>query len=294
MKTPWSRVEHPTAAIEVPQDLPPLDGSVYLPSLNETWKLSWEHTPGVIWVDDGTNFDDLTFENFWNGVSRSTDGGKSWSSSERLNLPFPSGWAYQPIKGKAGAIITAGQLAELSDGSIGLTVNWRNNPDGNFQADQVLFCRSTDGGKTWSMSPVDPNEWERNESTWVELADGELFCAMRSNYNTHLGISRSTDKGKSWSRLKPILPFFGASAPSLLLTRDNILILATRGWGSFTSIDRGHNWSLPTQIGSYTGGGGSAELRELDDGTILVGGSERPDELHLITVDRDGIIHPAE
>ena len=293
LNSPWSLVEH--APVEISEDLPPLDGNVYLPSLDETWKLRWESKPGVTWVDDGENFDDLTYKNFWIGVSRSTDRGTTWSKTERLNLPFPAGHAYQPISGKAGAVIAPnGKLAELSDGSIGLTVCWRNNPDGNFQADQVLFYRSTDGGSSWSMNPVDATEWERNESTWVELANGELLCVLRSNYNTYLGISRSKNMGKTWSRVKPAIPYFGASAPALLCTRDNILVLATRGWGLFTSLDAGHTWSLPTQIGTYTGGGGAAQLRELSDGRILIGGPESPGDSQIIAIDRNGVIHPAE
>jgi len=38
-----------------------------------------------------------------------------------MNVPFPSGRAYQPIPGKAGAVMGVGAFAELSDGSIGCT-----------------------------------------------------------------------------------------------------------------------------------------------------------------------------
>ena len=72
-----------------------------------------------------------------------------------------------------------------------------------------------------------------------------------------------------------------------------MLLLACRGWGIFTSIDRGHTWNLPTQIGSYTGGGWDAIMHELPDGTILVGGPEQPDSMANITVDRQGGIHRA-
>ena len=144
------------------------------------------------------------------------------------------------------------------------------------------------------MNPVDATEWERNESTWVELANGELLCVLRSNYNTYLGISRSKNMGKTWSRVKPAIPYFGASAPALLRTRDDILVLATRGWGLFTSLDAGHTWSLPTQIGTYTGGGGAAQLHELSAGRIFIGGPERPGDSQIITIDRNGVIHPAE
>ena len=156
----------------------------------------------------------------------------------------------------------------------------------------MQFLRSTDGGGTWSISPIDANEWKRNESSWVELPDGELLCLMRSNYECYVGVSRSRDKGKTWSRVSPAIPFFSTSAPSLFLTSDNILILAVRIWGLFTSVDNGHTWSLPTDIGSYTGGGWDAQIREMPDGRILVGGPESG-EYQFIRVDREGVIHPA-
>jgi hypothetical protein len=81
----------------------------------------------------------------------------------------------------------------------------------------------------------------------------------------------------------------------LLLTRDNILILATRGWGLFTSVDNGHTWSLPTHIRGYTGSGWEAQLSEMSDGRILVVGDddEQMVKAQFITVDRQGVIHPA-
>ena len=295
LKTPWKLVPNPapTADLIESLNLLPSPGRSYLPSLGEWWEVSWEHNPDVVRTDKSTNFDELTMENFWTALSRSKDGGETWSAKEKMNVPFPSGRAYQPIALKAGALFGVGYFAELSDGSIAGTGLWGNNPDSHYNACQVHFLRSTDGGLTWSMSPVDANEWERNESEWMELADGELLCVMRSNFNTHLGISRSTDKGKTWSRTRPALPFYGANGPTLLRTRDNILILFCRGWGIFTSVDKGYTWSLPTQSSIYTGDEVGVMMCELPDGRILVGSRGRPDESRFITVDRQGVIHPA-
>ena len=159
----------------------------------------------------------------------------------------------------------------------------------------MQFLRSTDGGQRWLINPVDATEWQRNESSWVELPDGELMCVMRSNHECYLGVSRSRDKGKTWSLAQPAIPFFGASCPSLFLTSDDILILGTRGWGLFTSVDNGHTWNLPKHIGGYTGSGRAAQLMEMPDGRILVVGADDQQIVkgQFITVDRQGVIHPA-
>src|SRR5262249_28384682 len=101
----------------------PTEGRVgyYLKSRRELWSISWEHRPSVIWRDRATNFDELNTNNFWSALSRSRDLGRTWSEPAKLNLPFPAGRAYAPIKGRAGAVLFAdgGTVRELSDGSIG-------------------------------------------------------------------------------------------------------------------------------------------------------------------------------
>jgi len=274
----------------------------YLGFAQELWHISAAHNPDVVWVDRGTNFDELNTDNFWNVISRSKDEGKSWSQSQRIDVPFPAGKAYAPIKGKAGSVCLANpdSLGELSDGTVAMTLCWRNNPDGNYHSDQVQFARTADGGKTWSVSPVDATEWERNEAAWVELADGELLCIVRSNYTNSVGQSRSRDGGKTWSKVAPAgIPFFGASAPSIIRTRDNVLLLAVRNWGVFTSLDDGWTWSLPTHIRGYSGSGGGANLLEMSDGRILVlnatHGNARNGRIvaQFLRVDGKGRIHPA-
>ena len=106
LQSGWSEIKSPPREplLELPALASSLIGARYLPSLDEWWKVSWEHTPGVKWNDQGTNFDDLTMDNFWNALSRSKDGGQTWSEKERMNVPFPSGRAYQPVPGKAGAV----------------------------------------------------------------------------------------------------------------------------------------------------------------------------------------------
>ena len=274
----------------------------YIKSHHELWSIWGEHNPDVVWTDQGTNFDELNSDNFWTVMVISKDHGRTWSGKQRLDLPFPKGLAYAPIKGKSGAVVGPQDSPRvLSDGSVALSACWRNNPDGNYHSDQVQFCRTSDGGQTWSMVPVDNTEWERNESTWVELDDGQILMLLRSNYTNSVGASWSNDLGRTWTRVRPLgIPYFGASAPAIIRTRDNVLVVATRIWGIFTSIDDGQTWSQPTHVLGYTGEGAPANIFEMSDGRIFLLSSDHGNardrcrmKMQFIRVDRDGSVHPA-
>jgi len=274
----------------------------YIASRDELWSMRGEHNPDIEWKDFGTNFDQLNSDNFWHVISISRDMGRSWSPEKRLAIPFPAGLAYQPIKGKAGAVVgPGGTPRDVSDGTLAMTGSWRNNPDGNYASDQNLFFRSSDGGRSWSMTHIDDTEWERNESCWVELGGGRILVVLRSNYTNSVGQSISEDYGRTWSKVRPLgIPYFGASAPAILRLKNDVLVLATRQWGIFTSIDDGQTWSLPTHIRGYSGSGEKASLLEMKDGRLLVlnatHGNARANCTtvgQFMRVDDDGTVHPA-
>ena len=274
----------------------------YIASRDELWSITGEHNPDVTWVDTGTNFDELNSDNFWSVYCISRDKGKSWSKKQRLALPFPAGVAYAPIKGKAGAVVYPQEPPRcLGDGAVAMSGFWRNNPDGNYHSDQVLFFRSTDGCKSWSMSHVDAFEWERNESGWVELDGGKILMILRSNYTCSVGQSISHDYGRTWSRVRPLgIPYFGPSAPAIMRTREGVLVLAVRCWGVFTSVDDGLTWSFPTHVGGYVGEGIAGNMFEMSDGRIFTLGSDHGNALdrcrmhaQFIRVTPDGMVHPA-
>ena len=275
----------------------------YVRSLGEVWSVERKNRPGVTWQDSVFNFDELIMDNFWFELSRSKDDGRTWGAPEKMSIPFPDGKAYEARKGKAGsALFTyASPPLELSDGSIIIMAFWRNSPDGAYTSDQVQCLRTTDGGRTFSIYPVDASNWEGNESTCIQFPDSSLFCVMRSNYSNFCWGSNSYDFGKTWSRVRPLIPFFGSSFPSALLTRNGVLVLATRGLGIFTSTDRGITWKMPVYTGGYTGSGEGANLLEMKDGRILIISSTHgnaPDGHarimgQFIRVDEKGEVHPA-
>ena len=274
----------------------------YIKGHDEMWAIQWEHKPDVIWEDRGTNFDELNMDNFWTTATVSKDRGKTWSDKYHLDIPFPQGTAYQSIPGKAGSMyMSQSPVALIGDGALGMSTMWRNNPDGNYHSDQVFFCRSTDDGQTWTTISVDDTEWERNESAWLELDDGKIIMLLRSNYTNSVGVSWSYDYGLTWTRVRPLgIPYFGASAPAIIRTCDNVLVIAVRMWGILTSIDEGLTWSLPTHIGGYTGEGGGANMMEMTDGRILILGSDHGNardrcrtRAQFIRVTPDGMVNPA-
>jgi len=89
--------------------------------------------------------------------------------------------------------------------------------------------RSTDGGVTWSSPvPVDAANQDNDEPDIIELPDGRLLCAMRTNAGaeTMMWQSFSTDRGLTWSPSAPMA--FTGHAPYLLRTTRGALLCAHR------------------------------------------------------------------
>lgn len=156
-------------------------------------------------------------------ISRSTDGGKSWSASV-------------PVPGIKPGGTYPGALTALSDGRIVVTWNWY--PRGMKHPRVTQFAVSNDEGKTWSEPrsvPVDtdksatgvrhallelaPNQWlfplaqqtvvldvPRGKAT--PFGDGNnhgMVPIVRTPKGTLISGAgrRSTDQGKTWQQVRP-------------------------------------------------------------------------------------------
>lgn len=193
------------------------------------------------------------YKEIW--LSRSTDNGHTWSEPELIESTANDNWACStPIR-------------QMPDGTLILPV-YRElpNPLRNWSA--MIF--SEDNGKTWSEPHmVDPDNDDNDEPDIVRLPNGDLLCIMRTNVTGHtMWKSISHDGGKTWSKSEPI-GFFG-NCPYLLLTSDNILLLAHRhpGTSLHYSLDFGKTWSDNVLIDSV--GGAYPSMVEMPDGRILI------------------------
>ena len=156
---------------------------------------------------------------WWGMMMRSTDGGQSWSKSEKL----PDG-ILGPIKNKPVLLQDGTLLCPSSSEHDG----WR-----------VHFEMTKDAGRTWSKTPAinDGKEFSAIQPSVLFHPDGRLQILCRSK-NGYVLEAFSTDQGKSWSPLKKTsLPNPNSGTDALTLKDGRQLIVynhvtkRSRQWG---------------------------------------------------------------
>jgi Neuraminidase (sialidase) len=141
-------------------------------------------------------------------ISRSTDGGETWEEGALLN----SNGADDRGDDLSPAIAT--------DGEGNWIVAWASTEsfDGIFGGDRdILFCSSTDNGKTWSApAPLNVNAAQDYGNDWAVTidsdADGRWVAAWSSSDSlgdriggdSDIFVSRSRDNGSTWSYPAPL------------------------------------------------------------------------------------------
>lgn len=138
-------------------------------------------------------------------VAFSRDFGRTWTDQHRMELP----------PGKSGSYpIPFGRIAPVGPGEIGVMV----------YLDGVDFCSSSDGGKTWKIKGRLSGERVHNETTWIRLANGDLFAAARTYADTYLEGFRSTDGGVTWKSEGALTQPSQAPADLVVLPDGRILL----------------------------------------------------------------------
>jgi len=125
-------------------------------------------------------------------VTRSADGGKSWSKPTEVDVS------------DIGAGNSYGKILAMPDRSMLMAVYGESiRPAGSpvpahkTWANSYLY-RSTDQGRTWTRyASIGLNGF--NETGLARLPDGTLLAALRSSKG-ELWLSRSRDHGKNWSK----------------------------------------------------------------------------------------------
>jgi hypothetical protein len=158
---------------------------------------------------------------------------------------------------------------------------------------QPLLLRSSDEGRTWQASLIDPNHTDASETDLIELVPNQLLALMRTNFYTGFsGESRSYDGGRTWLPIElGEIPGW-SSGPRLLKTRSGLLVCMHRFLGTTISLsaDLGKTWQTfqvdtPIEV--------MGDLLELADGSILAvysaGGWAGIPRLQYLRVTSNGI-----
>ncbi len=193
-------------------------------------------------------------------VVRSTDNGQTWDTSPTPVAPTP----YDDYEG-VPSVFESSPPMQLKGKHVILPVYGTVSPEHY----ETAVMHSTDFGRTWGdASRVDPEQsagfsYGFCEACVTRLANGRLIILMRPGMHQ----AYSDDEGYTWTKATR-LPHRG-DAPTVIRTRDDILVVAHRHPGTAVSIstDDGATWSAPWQIDTV--GGAYPGLAELDDGSII-------------------------
>jgi Neuraminidase (sialidase) len=144
-------------------------------------------------------------------VMRSTDNGLSWSRPEVLDPEV------------YGLLSPFGRIVTLADGSIAMPIYTAGGT--RTLAGGSYFLRSTDDGLTWSEPRL--ISLDKDETTLVQLASGELVAGLRETQRDHqrLWLSRSADAGETWSEPTVLTGDFQHPSDLLMLDNDTLLLL---------------------------------------------------------------------
>ncbi len=213
------------------------------------------NNPAIVWVGTGENVGGRHV-GFGDGVYRSLDGGKSWKHLGLKESEHISKIIVHPDNSDIVWVAAQGPL-------------W--NPGG----ERGLYM-TTDGGKVWKKTLGD--------STWTGVTDividprnpDVLYAATWQRHRTvaaymgggpKSGIYKSTDGGKTWTRLQTGLPRGKMGKIGLAISPQNPDILyaaielnRTKG-GVYKSTDRGASWSK--QSDAVSGATGPHYYQEL-------------------------------
>ena len=144
---------------------------------------------------------------WWGMLKRSTDGGLTWSSAEKL----PDG-ILGPIKNKPVLLKDGTLLCPTSSEHDG----WR-----------VHFEMTKDAGKTWARTEAinDGKQFSAIQPSILFCTDGRLQILCRSK-NGFILEAFSSDEGKTWSALKAIsLPNPNSGTDAVTLKNGNQLLV---------------------------------------------------------------------
>ncbi len=174
-------------------------------------------------------------------LMRSKDKGTSWTRPERSE-------AIHSFYAGRGAVSPYGKISQLADGTVAMSVYFEFYDS---RGNETYIFRSKDGGRTWGDPSLAGKHY--NETGILDLGQGKMLAAMRSEKGGHIAVARSEDGGHSWS--EPVQVTVDGEHPADLIRLDDGRILMTygernppRGARAVLSRDGGKTWDTDGKI----------------------------------------------
>lgn len=198
-------------------------------------------------------------------ISRSSDGGQSWSSAEDITAVLWNGESDYH-----GAFVASGNGLRLTHGRhagrlLFAAALLRN--DENVSDNYVIY--SDDNGLSWHRSAIAFSGGD--EAKLIELNDGRILISVRRNGAR--GHNTSADAGETWGNqgLWPEMTVNACNGEMLRLDDSTILHSITNSMqrenvSVFLSNDEGASWHSPVTL--YAGPSVYSSMTRLADGSI--------------------------
>jgi len=165
----------------------------------------------------------------------SHDRGTTWSRPQRSE-------AIHKFYAGEGAVSPYGKIIQLRDGTVVMPVYFEFHDQ---RGNESYIFRSRDRGRSWGEPSLLGKHY--NETSVVELADGRLLAAMRSEKGGHIATVHSSDSGRTWT--DPRVVTRDSEHPAdLIVTRAGEVVLTfgqrNRPFGAqaLISHDGGATW----------------------------------------------------
>ncbi|MEO6874760.1 MAG: sialidase family protein, partial [Opitutaceae bacterium] len=198
----------------------------------------------------------------------SHDGGRTWRRYPALT---------EPRDPKGNALVPYGRIGSVANGELGAMLYWAD----------AWFFTSDDHGRTWRRRGQVTTDHLHNETTWIQLGNGDLLAASRGAENSCVDAFRSTDGGTTWKPEGPltlngqhpadltqlpdgrVLLSFGIRSPGLWGVGARIGDATGRTWSSpITLVDFGDSTDHPRAAEPRRDGGYPSTV-VLADGTLV-------------------------
>lgn len=171
----------------------------------------------------------------------SDDNGKTWSKPVRDKAIFD----FYKLD---GAVSPYGKIVQLKDGTALMAVYFEFH---DARGNESYVFRSRDNGRTWGEPALIGKHY--NETGIVELKNGKVLAALRSEKGGHLAISESGDGGRTWSAPAQVTKDNEHPADLIQLTDGRVLMTfgernAPRGVRALLSKDGGKTWDKSKEV----------------------------------------------